>query len=164
MKPTAAVALIVMHAAGDVGAPTGLLCRPELAGPRFGGRIEDLRKLGCLIENEREPGKVTQRYWLRHVPDGLVDEAVAKLTAKNGAQAVLEARAAARSQPRPERVRGVPGSAHDIDAPCFCDGCVQRASGSGLADHELAAKIEPVTAVGRARRASNQLPLLGWAA
>jgi hypothetical protein len=152
VKPSAARVLIVLRAAGRVGAPTGLLCRPEIGGARFGARVKELRQAGCLIENVRErPG--SDRYWLRHLPDEVLEDARSSLDPME----LAAVRAAAGDQaPR----RGVPGTAHNLDGPCFCDGCMQRAAGSGIVDHELTQLVEPVTAAGRARAGGNQLPLL----
>jgi hypothetical protein len=60
----------------------------------------------------------------------------------------------------------VPGTAHGIESPCFCNGCLQRASGDAIDDHQLVEQIPPATAAGRARRLEGQyqLPLLGTAA
>jgi hypothetical protein len=161
MKPKTAMVLITLEATGRVGAPTGLLCRPEIGGARFGARIGELREAGCVIPKPVRERNGSERYWLRHLPTGLLDEARRRV----GREAAAQARAAAASQPA-ARVRGVPGTAHNLDGACFCEGCLQRAAGDALADHELAEHLTPATAAGRAKRLEDsfQLPLLGMVA
>lgn len=174
LTPKAIKVLTVLHAAGPVGATTGLLCRGTIGGARFGGRIFELRDAGCVIDKAHVKDN-QYRYWLRHTPESLKE--------------LLGLRPAAEPTPRATgplnphaphrdgcpalaagdtvgRVPGVLGTSLCTCAPCECDGCLQRAAGSALGDHVLAMQVPAATAIGARSLASrsSSLPVLGMVA
>jgi hypothetical protein len=63
LVPSGRRTLYALRAAGDTGVTNGALCQPSVGGNRFGARIHELRKHGCVIYRaELRPGRY--RYWL----------------------------------------------------------------------------------------------------
>lgn len=64
LKPSARRVLYALRAAGQKGATTGELAQPDCGGTRFGARIDELRKAGCVVFRvQLQPGR--WRYWLQ---------------------------------------------------------------------------------------------------
>lgn len=63
LVPSGRRVLYALRAAGDTGVLNGALCQPDVGGNRFGARVHELRKHGCVIYRaELRPGRY--RYWL----------------------------------------------------------------------------------------------------
>jgi hypothetical protein len=63
LVPSGRRTLYALRAAGNVGVTNGALCQASVGGNRFGARLHELRKHGCVIfKVELRPGRY--RYWL----------------------------------------------------------------------------------------------------